>query len=298
MIFGLCVQTMNMNKDTEKNHSKIKLAVLIPARNEEKIIANTLSNLLEQDLKPYRIIVINDGSTDETGKIISGFKNVELIDREKRNVSFLGRKELAETVNVGLRNLHADKDCQFVMITGADLLFPKNYLANIIERMKENPKIAVASGVVENEFSIEPRGPGRVIRCDFWRKLDFLYPVNYGWEGYLLLKAQSMGYDVISYPDIIVKTQRKTGTRFDPKRYYYYGIALKALGYTFLYTIMKILLFSKQKPRGAYFMLKGYLSNYDELYEHELREYVKKTQHQNMFKPAYVKRFFKMLKSK
>jgi len=61
---------------------------------------------------------------------------------------------------------------------------------------------------------------------------------------------------------------------------------------------MKILLFSKRKPHGAYFMLKGYLSNYNELYENELREYVKKTQHQNMFKLAYVKRFFKMFKPK
>jgi len=282
----------------EHDNKEKKIAVVLNARNEEKNISKTLESIFHQKLLPYRIIVVNDGSTDKTGEIVSQFNSVELINRPKRQESHLAKKDLAETINVGLRKLHNDKECEFVWLVGADILFPKDYLSKIISRMKENPQIVIASGIMKDEFSIEPRGGGRVVRCDFWRKIGLEYPVNYGWEGYLVWKAQSMGFETTGYPDVVSQTQRQTGKSFDPKRYYYYGLALKALGYTFLYTIMKILLFSTRKPCGAYFMLKGYLSNYDELYESELREYVKKTQHQNMFKPAYVKRFFKIFKSK
>jgi len=282
-----------MNK--EILHTKI--AVVLNARNEEKNIGKTLEFVLKQELQPYRIIVVNDGSTDKTGEIASSFESVEVINRPVRKESYLARKELAETINAGLRKLHDDKECEYVWLMGSDILFPNDYLNKIIKRIKTNPKIVIASGIVQDEFSIEPRGSGRVISCDFWRKLGFLYPVNYGWEGYLVWKAQSMGYDTVGYPDIISQTDRKTGTKFNSKRYYYYGLAMKALGYTSLYTIFKILLFSKRNSSGAYYMLKGYFSQYDDLYEPELREYVRKIQLGNMFnlKSPYIHRFLNIL---
>jgi glycosyltransferase involved in cell wall biosynthesis len=283
-------QKMTTNSD--------KVAVVLIARNEEEIISKTIKHLLEQELLPYRIIVVNDGSTDRTGEVASQFSSVEVINRERREESFLAKKELAETVNVGLKKLHDDKKCEFVCIMGSDILFPKNYFSTIIRRMKLNPKIAIASGIIKNEFSIEPRGAGRVVRCDFWRKLGLVYPVNYGWEGYLILKAQSLGYEITSYSDLISISQRKTGKRFDSKRYFYYGLGLKALGYSFVYTLAKVLLFSKRDFKGAYNMLRGYLSDYDNLYEPELREYVRKTQLNNIItlNSNYLKRFFNTLR--
>jgi len=274
-----------------------KVATVIVARNEEQVIATTLKSIETQTLLPYRIIVINDGSTDKTAEIVSSFTNVELINRPKREESFVGRKELAETVNVGLKLVHDDQECEFIWISGADSIYPKDYLFKIIEKMKSNSNLVIASGVIKNEFSIEPRGSGRVVRCDFWGHLGMLYPVNYGWEGYLVLKAQSMGYEATGYPDIIFFTQRKTGTRINPKKYYYYGLGLKALGYTFTYTLFKFFLLTKRKPKGAYYMFKGYLSDYDDLYEPELREFVRKTQMKNITRLDlnYITRFFRTL---
>ena len=272
-----------------------KVAVVLNARNEEKVLSKTISAILSQELLPYRIIVINDGSTDRTGEVAANFPKVEVINKEKRNESYLARKELAGVINEGLRKLHSDKNCEFVCMMGADLLLPKNYLSTIISRMKKDPKIAISSGKLEGEFSIEPRGGGRIVRCDFWRELGFLYPENYGWEGYLVLKAQSMGYEVRSYSDIVFQTQRKTGTKFDSSRYFYYGLALKALGYTGSYTFGKALLFFLKHPSGSYHMVRGFLSDYDDLYEPELREYVRKSQ-KNVLKSNVIKRFFNVLR--
>ncbi len=275
-----------------------KVAVVLNARNEEKHLAKTLEYLLNQDLKTYRIIVVNDGSTDKTEDVATSFKEMEVINREKRKENFVAKKELAITINTGLEKLDDDIDCNFILLMNADILLPKNYLSILVNRMKSNPNLVIAGGVLEEEFSEVPRGSGRVIRYDFWKKLGLRYPVNYGYEGYLLWKAQSMGYEIKIFSDLVYETQRKTGSEYEPKRYYYYGLGLKALGYSFLYAIARIFLFSKRKPRGAYYMLKGFLSNYGELYELELREYVRKTQNQNIFsfKQNYFKRFFRTLK--
>lgn len=276
---------------------KKSIAVVLNARNEEKVIQKTVESIINQKLPPYRIIVINDGSTDDTKKILSKFPTIELIDRPVRNESYLARKELAETINLGLSKLHNDEKCEYVWMVGGDLIFPPEYTCEIIKRM-ERDSVAISSGVIEGEFSIEPRGGGRIVDWQFWKKIGMLYPVNYGWEGYLLLKANSLGYKTTSYPDIVISTQRKTGTKFNPKLYYYYGLALKALGYTTLYVLGKTLLFSKKNIRGSYHMLKGYFSDYSDLYEPELREYVKKTQNKKLKKldSEYVGRFFTILK--
>ena len=45
------------------------ITFIIPAYNCEKYIRNCIKNLVNQDINSYEIIIINDGSTDETGEI-------------------------------------------------------------------------------------------------------------------------------------------------------------------------------------------------------------------------------------
>jgi glycosyltransferase involved in cell wall biosynthesis len=276
-------------------NKEIFVAVVIIARNEEKNISKTLECILKQKLKPYRIIVVNDGSTDKTDETISKFDSIEIINQSIRQESFLAKKELAETFNIGLKKLKNDLQCQYVWLSGSDVLYSENYLKDIVSRMEKDPNLVIASGTIENEFSIEPRGSGRIIKCDFWRKIGFCYPQNYGFEGYLLLKANSLGYKTINFQDIVSTTQRKTGFNFNPKKYYFYGLGYKALGYTPFYVLGKSLLFSKKSPKGAFYILKGFFSRYDDLYEKELRDYVHKIQSNGKFKFNLIKRFFKIL---
>ena len=279
-----------------KDLSAVKVAVILNARNEERHLGKTLKFLQDQELKPYRIIVVNDGSTDKTGEIAKSY-GIEVVERKKREENFVARKELAETVNAGLAKLDNDTDCDYVLLMSAEIHLPKNYLTEIVKRMEDNSKLVVAAGVIRNEYTAVPRGPGRVVKYDFWKKLGLRYPVNYWYEGYLLWKAQSMGYEISSFDDIISDSDRKTGITYEPKRYYYYGLGLKALGYTTPYALVRILIFAKRKPKGAYYMFKGYISDYDELYEPELREFVRKTQLSNIFNLKYIKRFFTGLKN-
>lgn len=46
------------------------VSIIVPARNEERNIRRCVQSLLEQDYAHYEVIVVDDGSTDETARIV------------------------------------------------------------------------------------------------------------------------------------------------------------------------------------------------------------------------------------
>ena len=53
----------------------IKVSVIIPVYNVEDYISETLDSLMNQTIKDFEIIIINDGSTDKSLEIIEGYMN-------------------------------------------------------------------------------------------------------------------------------------------------------------------------------------------------------------------------------
>ncbi|MGY5141711.1 MAG: glycosyltransferase [Nitrosopumilus sp.] len=58
-----------------------KVSIILPARNEEDYLSSCLDSLISQDYENYEIVVIDDSSEDNTGKIISEYakKNSKII---------------------------------------------------------------------------------------------------------------------------------------------------------------------------------------------------------------------------
>jgi hypothetical protein len=148
--------------------------------------------------------------------------------------------------------------------------------------MIKDPKLALCSGIIEGEKSIVPRGSGRLVRADFWRSVGFRYPENYGFETYLVLKAQQLGYNVKVLKSLSSQTLRKTGRNYKKNVYISYGKSLKALGYSKLYSAARVGLISIKNPKGAYYMLMGYLSNDVQVYDPALRSFLSSIQHQRI----------------
>ena len=48
-------------------------AIVIPAKNEEKTIGETLHSVATQTIPPVKCIVVDDGSTDRTSEIVRNF---------------------------------------------------------------------------------------------------------------------------------------------------------------------------------------------------------------------------------
>lgn len=75
-----------------------KVSVIIPAYNVEKYIVECLKSVINQTLKEIEIIIVNDGSTDNTLEIIKTFMKydtrIRLIDRENRGVGVVKNNAL------------------------------------------------------------------------------------------------------------------------------------------------------------------------------------------------------------
>ena len=65
--------TPYLDKFDSKDHINPKVSVIVPARNEEKLISKCLDSLLNQDYQNYEIVVIDDSSEDSTGQIIKKY---------------------------------------------------------------------------------------------------------------------------------------------------------------------------------------------------------------------------------
>lgn len=64
----------------------VPVSILVPAHNEELNIVDTVRSLLDLNYKLYEIIVVDDGSTDDTSKKLIEFFKMEEVDRPLHRV--------------------------------------------------------------------------------------------------------------------------------------------------------------------------------------------------------------------
>jgi chlorobactene glucosyltransferase len=80
----------------ENGNIRTKVSILIPARNEEKVIERVVTAALEQDWPHTEVIVLNDNSDDATGSILQGLSEASggrltVIDGKQRPQGWLGK---------------------------------------------------------------------------------------------------------------------------------------------------------------------------------------------------------------
>ncbi len=233
----------------------VRYAVVTRARNEEKFIVKALKALRNQTIPPSQIIVVDDGSTDRTSEMASKYADM-VVRLPDRGYSVAGKPELAKVANEGFRRVK--KDIDYVLICDADHILPKDYFEIIVKKMKANPKIVIASGRAKGEpyFEAHPRGSGRVIEANFWRKVNGLvYPVVWGWEDWICFKAIQLGYEARSFSDVVTELQRPTRLG----KAGLWGKAMYALGYDWKYALGRCVLTSLKDPKAGLNMFLGWL---------------------------------------
>lgn len=268
---------------------KSRVATIIPARNEEQFIGETLTALLNQDIDDNYIIVVNDGSEDKTKEVVDSFPNIEVINIENRGFDAQGTPILARVINQGLEKLVPEVSYDYIMILGSDHILPSNYIRKIVDHLDHNRDIAICSGQIKGEKSKVPRGSGRIVRSDFWKSIGLQYPLKFGFETYLLIKAQQLGYRIDVLNDLISLTSRPTRKSYKKETYISYGKSLRALGYIQLYSAGRIGLISLKNPKGAFYMLQGYTSSDIEFYEEDFRSFLRYIQYGRL--KQYIKSF-------
>ena len=102
-------------------------SIVIPLYNKEKYVAQTLQTVLKQNFSDFEIIIINDGSTDSSAKIVQGFSDTRIKYFSTEN------QGAAEARNLGIEK----STSPYIAFLDADDLWLENHLEelkNLIER--------------------------------------------------------------------------------------------------------------------------------------------------------------------
>ena len=75
---------------------KNKISILLPVFNDEEFISRCISSILENSYTNYELVIINDGSTDNSPEIINQFKDSRIKLYNKMNSG------LIESLNYGI----------------------------------------------------------------------------------------------------------------------------------------------------------------------------------------------------
>ena len=98
----------------------MKISVIIPTFNEENVIGKCLKSLTNQSYADFELIVVDDGSSDNTLRIVSGQK-VKVL-RQKHEGPGAAR-------NLGSKSASGD----ILVFVDADMSFDKNFLKNLVK---------------------------------------------------------------------------------------------------------------------------------------------------------------------
>ncbi len=120
------------------------ISVIIPVYNAERYLAEAIESVLMQPVKPLEIIVVNDGSTDESEKVANTFKN---------DICYLlqENKGASAARNLGIKLAKGS----LLAFLDADDLWVSNKLELQIKVLEDDTKLDMVLGSIEQFVSPE-----------------------------------------------------------------------------------------------------------------------------------------------
>lgn len=116
-------------------HSDPSVTVVIPCHNYARFLPEALSSVFAQSCPPAEVIVVDDGSTDESAEVAAGFDaRVQVILQAQQGIS--GAR------NTGIRAARGE----LIAFIDADDLWPVDSLAVRLEAMASQPEVDCVFG--------------------------------------------------------------------------------------------------------------------------------------------------------
>ncbi len=170
------------------DHSKHKIIInrypsvdiIVPARNEERFISRCLDSLLKQEYTNYRIIAVDDCSTDYTPTIINDYAK-----RMSNKITFIRLNSKPEGwvgKNWACYNAYIHSNAELLLFTDADSLHDKRLLSLAVSNMLRDGLDAL---------TLVPR-----LECiDRWSKITVPLLLTFLYSRYSPLRVNSSKHD-------------------------------------------------------------------------------------------------------
>ena len=172
------------------------ISIIIPAYNAEKYIAETINSVLSQTYKNWELIIVDDGSTDDTAKIVKAF-----CDKDDRIQYFYKENSgVSDTRNYGMEKAKGD---YFALLDADDVWEKENLQEKLNVLIQESEYDWVFSNMYNANANAE------IIEEAAKGKDDNILKSILEWKG-----------EVVPGPSSNVVFKRKSydnGVRFDKK---------------------------------------------------------------------------------
>ena len=137
--------------------SNMKISIIIPIYNVEKYVEKTLNSVCNQDFDDYEIIIVNDGSPDNSLNICKEFTS-----RSPRNIRIISQANggLSKARNTGFDNAKGE----YIWFIDSDDWIKENCLKEIVAMLTDNVDELVIgaanvsdNGAIINERNLFPK---------------------------------------------------------------------------------------------------------------------------------------------
>ncbi len=132
----------------QSSEDRARYVLISPCRNEADYMRQTLDSVLRQTVLPTKWVIVDDGSTDATPRILAEYAAqhpwIQIITRKDRGHRAVG-PGVVDAFYEGYAAIDPD-DFEFLCKLDLDLRLPPRYFEILIERMHADPRIATCSG--------------------------------------------------------------------------------------------------------------------------------------------------------
>ena len=205
--------------------NRIKYIIITPAHNEAEYIECTIKGVVAQSASPHKWLIVDDGSTDDTAKIIQQYAQeynwIQYIYREKK----AGQSYYSSNVYAIMTGYGQVETCDydFLAVLDADISLPKDYYEQIFNRFRRDEELGVASGVYQdlvngrlrkvlNDRRSTPKAI-QVFRKGCFEQIGGYLPLKYGGEDTCsCIMARMNGWKSWSFPELCVVHNKPVGT--------------------------------------------------------------------------------------
>lgn len=122
--------------------------LISPCRDEAEFMRQTLETVVAQSIPPSLWVIVDDGSTDDTPRILTEYAAkyqwIRIVTRQNRGRRAVG-PGVIEAFYAGFEVIEPS-DYEYVCKLDLDLCLPPRYFELLMMRMDANPRIATCSG--------------------------------------------------------------------------------------------------------------------------------------------------------
>jgi len=136
-----CLIKIEQKKMKRKNRQPL-VSVIMPVYNAAEFLVEAIESVRKQTYKNWEMIVVNDGSNDETDEILKKFTGK---DKRIKVISFSNNQGISRSLNWALEFASGDL---IARMDGDDIALPNRFKFQV-EYLKKNPKVVAVGGQAE-----------------------------------------------------------------------------------------------------------------------------------------------------